>query len=226
MIKIPGLEITYKFSARRKTIGLMVTAEGKLVIAAPRGTSQAKIAQAVAKHQTWIERKAAARKEAWAPLKDGVAFFRGQPFRLTVLPGAEDSVELGASEITVRLTGGSSALWPLLQSWYLREAEKVIRERVRHYGRVMGLDPGQTQLRNWRRRWGECHPKGVLRFNWRLIMLPLDMLDYVVVHELAHLREGGHTARFWQEVGKVLPDYARRRRWLNQSGAPFLTWQV
>ena len=81
------------------------------------------------------------------------------------------------------------------------------------------------ELKDWKRRWGECHPDGTLKFNWRLIMLPPEVIDYVVVHELAHLKVPGHNPRFWGQVATLLPDYASRRRWLNRAGAPFLRWQ-
>ena len=82
------------------------------------------------------------------------------------------------------------------------------------------------ELKGWKRRWGECHPDGTLKFNWRLILCPPVVIDYVVVHELAHLKVAGHNPRFWGQVAKVLPDYAARRRWLNREGAPFLLWRA
>jgi predicted metal-dependent hydrolase len=89
----------------------------------------------------------------------------------------------------------------------------------------MELAVPPLEVRDWRRRWGECHPDRTLRFNWRLVLLPPEILDYVVVHELAHLIVPGHPPPFWQEVGKYLPDYAPRRRWLKQYGGPFLLWR-
>ncbi len=90
----------------------------------------------------------------------------------------------------------------------------------------MNLTPGRVALKGWKRRWGECHPDGQLRFNWRLIMCPPAVIDYVVVHELTHFTVPGHNPRFWGQVAKVLPDYAARRRWLNREGAPFLLWRA
>jgi predicted metal-dependent hydrolase len=101
----------------------------------------------------------------------------------------------------------------------------LLQERVNHFGPAMGLAPGPVELKGWKRRWGECHPDGKLRFNWRLIMCPPKIIDYVVVHELAHLAVPGHNRRFWSVVAKVLPDYAARRRWLDRDGSPLLLWQ-
>jgi predicted metal-dependent hydrolase len=83
-----------------------------------------------------------------------------------------------------------------------------------------------VDLRDWKRRWGECHPDGKIRFNWRLILLPPAIIDYVVAHELAHRLVPGHNRRFWGAVAQVVPDYAARRRWLNRYGTPLLLWQA
>ena len=120
----------------------------------------------------------------------------------------------------------SGSLWPSLRVWLSRRAEALINERLAHYAPPMGLKARPGEMREWRRRWGECHPDGHLRFNWRLIMLPPSIIDYVVVHELAHLLAPGHNPRFWGVVAAILPDYKARRQWLNRYGTPFLLWEA
>jgi predicted metal-dependent hydrolase len=198
MIDLEGIEITYKWSPRRKSIALKVTIDGKLKIHAPRGNPPGKIAQVVARYKAWIHRKTAERREAWNRLKDGVAFFLGQAYRLTVVQDSKAGVELGPEEIRVRIGSRAPALWLQLRDWYRREAERAIQERVRHYSAMMGLKVLPAQVREWKSRWGECHPKAGLRFNWRLVMLPPEVLDYVVVHELTHLKVPGHPLEFWE----------------------------
>jgi len=224
MGNLEDLEIEYRFSPRRQSIGLMVTAEGKLVVAAPRGTPAAQIARALAHHRGWIEQKAAERQEAWARLKKGAAYFLGQPYRLTISNHGQEPVALRGGEIRVRPELADS-LWPPLRTWFIRQAERHINARVSHYAPQMGLKGRPGELREWKRRWGECHPDGHLRFNWRLILLPPAIIDYVVVHELAHLLAPGHNRRFWGVVAAILPDYRARRDWLNRYGTPFLLWQ-
>jgi hypothetical protein len=224
-ILFEGLEASIRWSRRRRTIGLTVTGEGQLVVAAPLGTPQARLTQALTRHRDWIARKVAERQESWARLEEGAVFFLGKPYRLTLLPKAAAPVELGDGEIRVK-AAKEAAVWRQLRAWYFQEAERLIRERVNHYAREMGLEVRGVELREWKRRWGECHPQEALRFNWRLILLPREILDYVAVHELAHLQEPGHAARFWQRVGEILPDYAGRRQWLNRYGTPFLLWRL
>ncbi|MGA9755585.1 MAG: SprT family zinc-dependent metalloprotease [Desulfobaccales bacterium] len=223
-MKFDDLDIEYRLSPRRKSIGLMVTNEGRVVVSLPRGTSQESLALALSKHRAWIEAKVAERQAAWNRLKEGEAYFLGQPFRLTVLRGGQGAVTLNGKEIRVPLPEGAD-LWSRLVAWYAERAFRLLQERVSHFGTSMGLTPGPVTLKEWKRRWGECHPDGTLKFNWRLIMCPPEVIDYVIVHELAHLKVPGHNPRFWGQVAKVLPDYAARRRWLNRTGAPFLLWR-
>jgi hypothetical protein len=219
------LEIEYRHSSRRRSIGIMVTTEGKVVVTLPRGATQASLARALEKHRAWIEAKVAERRAAWGHLKAGEAYLLGEAFRLTVLKGATGTVTLSGPEIRVPLPEGAD-LWSRLVAWYAGRALTQLQARVAHFAAAMGLAPGPVELRGWKRRWGECHPDGALRFNWRLILCPPAVIDYVVVHELAHLRVAGHNPRFWSQVAAILPDYAARRRWLNREGAPFLLWRA
>jgi predicted metal-dependent hydrolase len=222
MIKLEELEIEYKYSSRRRSIGLTVTAAGKLVINAPRGTPTAEIGRAVARHRHWIEAKATERQEAWARLKEGTAYFLGRPYRLTA---STNGLEVTLKGSEMRVPGLAASLWPTLRAWLARQADAHINARVAYYAPQLRVKVRPGEMREWRRRWGECHPDGHLRFNWRLIMLPPEIIDYVVVHELAHLLAPGHNPRFWGVVAAILPDYQARRKWLNQYGTPFLLWQ-
>jgi predicted metal-dependent hydrolase len=219
------LDIEYRRSPRRRSIGLQVTAAGRVVVTLPRGATREDLARALEKHRAWIEARVAEKKAAWEKLKEGEAYFLGRPYRLTALRGTPGAVSLDGDEIRVPIAAGAD-LWPPLQAWYREQALRLLPERVSHWGARMGLAPGPVALKEWKRRWGECHPDGALKFNWRLILCPLAVIDYVVVHELAHLTVPGHNPRFWGQVAKVLPDFAARRRWLNRAGAPFLLWQA
>jgi hypothetical protein len=224
-MKFKNLDIEYRHSSRRRSIGIMVTTEGKVVVTLPRGATQASLARALEKHRAWIEAKVAEKQAAWGHLKAGEAYLLGEAFRLTVLKGATGTVTLDGPEMRVPLPEGAD-LWPRLVAWYAGRALAQLQARVAHFAAAMGLAPGPVELKSWKRRWGECHPDGTLRFNWRLILCPPAVIDYVVVHELAHLKVAGHNPRFWGQVAKTLPDYPARRRWLNREGAPFLLWRA
>lgn len=222
---LDDLDITYRASSRRRSIGIQVTADGRVVVTLPRGASKENLARALAKHGAWIERKVEERRAAWSRIKSGAAYFLGTAYQLTVLKGATGALTLNGQEMQLPLPAGAD-LWSRLVAWYAERAFRLLRERVGHFAACMDLSPGAVALKDWKRRWGECHPDGTLKFNWRLILLPAAVIDYVVVHELAHLKVPGHNPRFWGAVAQVLPDYAHHRHWLNRAGTPFLLWRL
>lgn len=103
-----------------------------------------------------------------------------------------------------------------------RQAARVIGERAAYFAPLVGVDYGRITIRSQRTRWGSCSAKGNLNFNCLLTLCPPEVLDYVVVHELCHRKELNHSARFWAEVAKVCPDYARHRHWLKENGGALI----
>ncbi len=101
----------------------------------------------------------------------------------------------------------------------LRErAKSVLAQRTAYFARQIGVTYGRITVRDQKTRWGSCSQTGNLNFNFRLILAPSEVLDYVVVHELCHRRQMNHSAQFWQEVAQVLPDYRKRKAWLTENG--------
>lgn len=101
-----------------------------------------------------------------------------------------------------------------LNQWGRMKAVEIIKDRVSFYEAVMGLKSAQLRVKEVKSLWGSCNSKGRLMFNWRLVMAPVPVIDYVVVHELAHLIHRNHSEKFWKTVQSVLPDYKIRRKWL------------
>lgn len=213
-----------RLSRRRRTISLTVTDQGELVVYAPLTVSREKLHSLVEKNRKWILKKQEERRQAWVQIQPGRMYYRGQAFPLRLSP--EGSVPVRLLDGCCLVTPGPEGIWPELWAWYLKEAEAHLAASLKAWASRMHLTPPPLKLRNWRRRWGECRPGISLRFNWRLILLPPEVLEYVVVHELVHLRVPGHSSAFWQELNNYLPDYEPRRRWLNRYGAPFLTWRL
>ena len=102
------------------------------------------------------------------------------------------------------------------------KAKEEIPVRVRYYARIMGVTYGRVTIRKQKTRWGSCSSKGNLNFNCLLMLMPEEILDYVVVHELAHRKELNHSGKFWKIVESVLPDYQKRRKWLKENGGYYL----
>ena len=99
--------------------------------------------------------------------------------------------------------------------------QTFIEEKVSHYASVMGVSYGRITMRNQKTRWGSCSSVGNLNYNWKLVLMPPGVLDYVVVHELAHRREMNHSAAFWKVVATWMPDYKKYRKWLRDNGNQF-----
>ena len=102
-----------------------------------------------------------------------------------------------------------------------RRAAEAMKTRCSYYAPIMGVSYGTVTVREQKTRWGSCSAKGNLNFNWKLVLMPQEILDYVVVHELAHRIHMDHSAAFWAEVGKILPDYKERRQWLKVNGQKY-----
>ncbi|MHB8074821.1 M48 family metallopeptidase [Desulfosporosinus fructosivorans] len=106
-----------------------------------------------------------------------------------------------------------------LEKWYIREARELILERLEFFSGIIGVKVNNVRLKNQKTRWGSCSQKGNLNFNWKLVMAPIEIVDYVVVHELCHLKQMNHSPRFWLLVENQIRDYKKMRKWLKENGA-------
>lgn len=170
----------------RKTLAIEVTAEGELIVRAPKRCRKAIIEAFLQEKQDWIERKRVERKDRrkdWESQQEAMA------------PWSESDYQK-AREL----------------------ARLVLTQKAGLYGSIMKVTYGRISIRDQKTRWGSCSTKGNLNFNWRLILAPEEIQDYVVVHELAHLKEMNHSPAFWAIVEEILPDYRKRRQWLKQNG--------
>ncbi|MCM1159537.1 MAG: M48 family metallopeptidase [Bacteroidales bacterium] len=102
------------------------------------------------------------------------------------------------------------------------QARQVLTQRTDKYKALLGVDYQKIRIGDQKTRWGSCSSKGTISYNWHLILMPERIMDYVIVHELCHLREMNHSKRFWQLVEEILPDYASRRKWLKENGNRYL----
>lgn len=214
-----GDEVTrylIKRSRRRGSITLTIDEQG-LRVGAPWRASPRTIENQVRKHGAWVLRKLAEWQERRTPPRrwqDGeTLMLLGEPLRLTFAPAPRPPAQDGE-----RLLVGASVhrspddVAKQVIAWLRQQALACFHIRVAHYLLLLAVPAPEIRLSNARTRWGSCHGKGRISLNWRLIQVPLPLIDYVIVHELAHLREMNHSPRFWRTVGRVIPDYAARKR--------------
>lgn len=220
--------------ARRRTIGFQVGADG-LVVAAPRWVGQAEIDLALREKARWIVRKlheahqrAQQLEAARIDWKDGAVFsFLGQPVTV-VLDASHGFAEVGAcfdaagARLALALPGHATPeqIRDAVQAWLMRQATRVFTERLAHFAPLLGVRWRVLRLSNAGTRWGSAHADGTIRLHWRLMHFGLPVIDYVVAHELAHLRVMDHSPRFWQTVASVVPDYTPLRAQLKDHALP------
>ncbi len=146
-------------------------------------------------------------------------------YRLKVLKSIKETEEkcrLVNGRFLVEVSGRSGdesdkrAVKNALINWYLEHAEEKIKERVGRFAKQIGKWPAAIKIKNQEKRWGSCSRTGNIRFNWKVIMAPISVIDYVIVHELCHLIYPHHSSQFWEKVQSVISDYQRRRNWLKQ----------
>jgi predicted metal-dependent hydrolase len=129
-----------------------------------------------------------------------------------------ESVELRGQTLAVHWGQERLELRPLLERWYRDQAASVLEGKAQEFAAVFGVRPSRFAIRGQRTRWGSCSHRGNLSFNWRLIMAPEPVIDYVVIHEVAHLKEMNHTKRFWALVADRCPSWREHKKWLDDHG--------
>lgn len=229
-IQLGEHRVGYEFRrARRRSIGFVVGSEG-LSVAAPRWVGVGEVEQALQAKAGWILRKLheqheraqrlAATRQEW---RDGATLpFLGETVILVLDPrvsGAQlhtaEHVLPGVARQTLHLglpqSAGSEQIRELVQSWLQRQARRVFEERCAQFAPRLGVRIKRLSLSSASTRWGSASADGSVRLNWRLIHFALPVIDYVVAHELAHLREMNHSPAFWDVVRSVLPDFEQHR---------------
>lgn len=216
---------TIKRSARRRAISILVDEEG-LRVGAPWEATHGSIERLLKRHAEWVLRKLEEWQVRRAPARlwaDGeTLMLLGKPFTLALAP-AESAVRIDGERLVVGTAACGASIARHVQEWLHAQALACFGERVEHYRRLLGVrPPPQVHLSSARTRWGSCHVSGRIHLNWRLIQMPAHLLDYVVAHEVAHLIEMNHSKAFWRTVGKLVPDYAARRKELRRDGHRYL----
>lgn len=226
-VDLPIAEVRY---SKRRTLALVITRDARLLVRAPTRTTRAAIDAFLRAKAHWVLTGLAQVKErnrqAQAPaMREGtVFFFLGKPIPLAWSSGPGLPLRLDEGRFLLRPERASDGQ-ALLQRWYLNQAKTLFPMRVQLYAAQMGIDPGGIALSKARTRWGSCSRRGV-RFSWRLIQAPLEIIDYIVVHELAHRQVANHSSRFWALVASFLPDWRERRRWLKEKGASLFSLEA
>jgi predicted metal-dependent hydrolase len=207
---------TIRRSPRAKRVRVRVDGDGAVEVVLPQRAAQREAQAAILELGPWIERRRAealaARARLAAPA--GTVPFLGAHLRLHPQPGRTRPHRRG----DVLLVPQGDAV-EAIERWYRAQARAEIAPRLHAAARALGRAPTALSIRNQRTRWGSCSARGAMSFNWRLMLAPEAVLDYVVWHEACHLVVLDHSPRFWALVERHLPGYREPRRWLRRNGA-------
>jgi predicted metal-dependent hydrolase len=231
-----AIDYAVERSARRKTLTIAVDLRCGVTVRAPQDAPAATIAAAVRRKAPWVLGRLAEFAEL-RPVPPPREFVNGETFlylgrgyRLQVVarPGCEAPTTklwggrlLVTTPATAPAAGRDRLIRGALLAWYKARARQRLPERVRRFAERLGDAPPPVHVRDQEKRWGSCSRKGELRLNWRIIMAPLALVDYVVAHEVCHLKLKNHSPAFWYLLRRLMPDYERRRERLRVMGVQF-----
>lgn len=222
------LQYQVKRSARRRTVSLEVR-DAQLLVRAPAGVSERELHRLVQRKKAWVWEKIRVQAQLLAriPSYDYLEGERlpwlGESLLLTLSQAPAGSVGREGDRLHVALSSRSrqapqEQTRRLVQGWYRDQALALLEAKTGRLANDLGLTCREVKVRVTRSKWGHCTSRGAIQYNWQIVLAPEAVVDYLVAHEVCHLRHHNHSRAFWQLVEKVCPDYQRQRDWLKTNG--------
>lgn len=209
---------------KRKSISISVTRNAEIIVRAPVGLSENTIYGVIRQKSAWIESNL--EKIRNLPSR---SFLPGESFPFL---GHEYTIVLGSDKKQISISGGRLEIPAMFQTghdeknlrnriidWCKKQAHSVISARCHELSIKAKIPYASVRITDARKRWGSCGPRGSLNFSWRLVLCPVDVIDYVVIHELAHILIRNHSESFWKKVEELMPDYRNKEKWLRTESA-------
>lgn len=216
---------------KRKTLSIEVEAPGIITVIAPEGATEDRILETVKTKSKWIVQKLFEIKEMEYRKRtkqyvNGESFiYMGRNYSLQII--IDDKITLPVAKLfrgklyVYTYSKNEEIIKQALENWYKDKAKEKIKERVIYYQNYFDIKPTKIIVKDQQKRWGSCTTKQELLFNWKCIMAPSPVLDYIVVHEMCHLVHMNHSKEFWQLLKRVLPDYESRKALLRNNGIKY-----
>lgn len=214
--------------SNRKSIGIEIKGDGKVIVRAPKHVSDKFIRECVTSREEWILKKQAIFQERMVnspPIQyiEGEFFmFLGEKYPLkfrTDVTNKKCKIYLDEGHLIYENGARTTqAIQNQLEMWYRYTAQEVVEDRIRYYLKYFAVKPAYIKVKTQKKRWGSCSSKRHLLFNWNLIKAPLEVLDYIVVHEMSHMVHMNHSKKFWGVVESIMPNYKAHADWLKKNG--------
>ena len=209
---------------KRSDIGIYVDIYGQIAVHTPKGTSFERITAELERRWDWLQAEIQQKKtQLAAPFskvyEPGEVFlYRGTKYPILILPNTEqgkDRVRFETDKICIYVKEqDDEAIRAALSRFYYQQCKSLVQARIRFYQPQFKVKPHAVSIVGDERNWGTCDSNRALTFNWKLAMAPVEVIDYVVVHEMCHMVHMNHDRSFWRLVGKLVPDYEKKQRWL------------
>lgn len=219
-----GFSYVIERRARRRTVAIRVKPDGQVLVAVPLLVPHLYVKRVLKDKAAWVNRKLAEasilhhHRASRGYAEGDTVRYLGREFRLCFATRSRLDEAAGVLYLGMRGEPQRDAVISSLTRWYKQQAKLVLSERTGLLAERLGRHPARIGIKSYRSRWGSCHGDGRIYFNWRLLMAPLDVIDYVAAHELCHLLHPNHSAAFWHEVEKLFPACREQRRWLRGHG--------
>ncbi len=220
-LHMENVKIEQIIRSKRKTIALEVTDRATLIVKVPYLVSNKTIDEIIQRHIRWIRKRISnvknAEKFSEKEFVSGESFlYLGRTYRLFLVKEQKE---------VLKFDNGFYLSWnqkPFARDvfirWYKNAARNFILDRVNYYSNLTGIEYNNVKITSARKRWGSCSREGNLSFTYRLIMAPISVIDYVVVHELCHIEVHNHSKAFWEKVRVIIPEYKKQKEWLKENG--------
>lgn len=211
------------YKTNRKTLALVIDDKGRLIVRAPKQLSNLEIQAFVDQKSSWIREKQQKIAAQNAQVKqkqftEGEKFlYHGNDYPLSLIKQQNKALIFDGKSFYLRKSDQHKGS-QVFENWYRKTAKRDLAERSALYADMQGVAFRSIRITGARTRWGSCGVKGTLNFAWRLVMAPLPVIDYVVLHEITHLTIRNHSKAFWSRLESFMPDYQVHRKWLKANG--------
>ena len=230
-VKLENRDLQYTLKrSSRKTISIAIEKNGCVKVASPYGVSEYYLNRLLQQKARWILKKLEDVQTKWIETRkkkvfeDGQYFYYlGKQYELKIISDNQikkPDVTITGENIVIEIPydPDEAKIGDVLKLWYINQFKLLVRQKIEYYSKIIGVHPQKIAVREQKTRWGSCSTKGNINLNWKLIMAPPEIVDYVIVHELCHMRAMNHSKEFWKLVESYCPGYKKCRTWLKASG--------
>lgn len=211
----------------RKTATIVISDNLEVLVKVPRYVTKKQIEAIVTKHEDWIlqtleNKKQLIQTKDWYYTKRIMYLGEYWPVELITQPSARQKVDFTQKGFIIVSDGSESESRQLMEQFYRKRAKEQLTKLAYRYAKLVGVQFQKITIRNQKTRWGSCSSKGNLSFNLKILCAPQEMMEYVVLHEVMHLKHFNHSKEFWKAIEVLMPDYKKRKNYFKQLGQNFM----